>query len=241
MTQKRFRYYDIVNVHPTPFSDEDIELIKKAFVYGAKRHKGQTRHSGEPYFSHPVAVAAILSEMDLDSETIVAAILHDVVEDTAHSPDELIKVQEEIKELFGETVLKIVLGVTKISKFKEEISKEDREREYYRNMIFGMVRDPRVILVKMADRLHNMRTLFYIPSEEKRKRIARETLEIYAPLAHRLGMGKIKAELEDLSFRYLHPDEYNRIEKKLLKRKEALEKQLKEMEEKVKKILTKMG
>ena len=241
MTQKRFRYYDIVNVHPTPFSDEDTDLIKKAFVYGAKRHKGQTRHSGEPYFSHPVAVAAILSEMDLDSETIVAAILHDVVEDTAHSPEELIKIQEEIKELFGETVLKIVLGVTKISKFKGEISKEEREREYYRNMIFGMVRDPRVILVKMADRLHNMRTLFYIPSEEKRKRIARETLEIYAPLAHRLGMGKIKAELEDLSFRYLYPEEYNRIEEKLLKRKEALEKLLKEMEERVKKALTDNG
>ncbi len=241
MAHKRIRYYDIINVHPTPFSEKDTELIRKAFVYGANRHKGQVRHSGEPYFSHPVAVAGILSEMDLDSETIVAAILHDVIEDTAHSPEELKKIQEEIREYFGETVLAIVLGVTKISKFKENISREERETEYYRNMILGMVRDPRVILVKIADRLHNMRTLFYVPSEEKRKRIAKETLEIYAPLAHRLGIGKIKAELEDLSFRYLYPEEYNKIEEKLLKRKEELEYQLKKMEEKVKKVLKENG
>ncbi len=233
---KKIRFYDIINAHSSKLKDEDIELIQKAFVYGAKKHKGQTRLSGEPYFSHPLSVAFILSKMNLDTETIVAGLLHDVIEDTPSSPTELRKVQNEIKELFGEDILKIVLGVTKISKFQDGLSKEEKIGESYRKMIIGMIDDPRIILVKLADRLHNMRTLSF-QKEEKRKKIAKETLEIYAPIAHRLGIGKIKSELEDLSFKYLLPEDYKKIKDKLLSKEKELFKTLGQTKKKLLRIL----
>jgi GTP pyrophosphokinase len=234
---KKVRYYDILNAHPSKLSEKDEELIKKAFVYGAKKHQGQIRLSGEPYFSHPISVAVILSKMNLDSSTIVAGLLHDVIEDAPSSPTELRKIQNEIREMFGESILKIILGVTKISKFHEGMSKEEKVGESYRTMILGMVNDPRIILVKLADRLHNMRTLSFIQNEDKRKRIAKETIEIYAPMAHRLGIGKIKSELEDLSFKYLFQDEYKQIRTKLLDREDELRTILEETKQKLADIL----
>jgi len=237
MDKKKIRYHDIINNHPTPFNQEDTEIIQKAYVYGAKKHKGQLRLSGEPYFSHPVSVAEILTKMDLDSETIAAGLLHDVVEDAPSNPNELEAVRNEIQEKFGDKVLNIVLGVTKISKFQEGLSRDEKQAENYKNMIINMVKDPRVILVKLADRLHNMRTLSYIKNKDKQVRIAKETLDIYVPIAHRLGIRRIKSELEDMSFQYIYPEQYKKIVSKLLKRKEELKKNLKSMEKKVGKVL----
>ena len=237
---ERLRFFDVINRHPTPLEPEDVDLIQSATVYGAKRHEGQKRQSGEPYFSHPVAVAVLLSEMDLDSKTIAAGLLHDVVEDTVKNAEQLKGVQNDIQRMFGEEVLKIVLGVTKISKFDESLSEEERLEANYRNMIIRMIKDPRVILVKLADRLHNMRTLEAL-APEKRLRIARETMDIYVPIAWRLGMGKIKSELEDLSFKFLSPDAYDTIQRTLLARKDELKANLERMEMKLRTLLEENG
>ena len=183
-------------------SEDDIAEIESAYKFAKKIHEGQYRVSEEPYIIHPCEVALILVDLRVDKHTIMAAFLHDVIEDTDTKPD-------KIKDLFGEDVLNLVEGVTKLSKYQFS-SKEERQAENFRKMFIAMAKDIRVIFLKLADRLHNMRTLNYmIP--EKQKRIAQETLDIFAPLAGRLGIGKIKSELEDLSLRYLHPDKYFEI------------------------------
>ncbi len=179
--------------------DNDLKLIDKAYEVASKAHEGQTRASGEPYINHPLNVAAILAELQLDERAIAAALLHDVVEDTKLSND-------DIKEQFGDEIELLVDGVTKIGQIHFQ-TKEQQQIEAYRKLIIATAKDLRVILIKLADRLHNMRTLKFM-REDKRKRIAKETLELYAPLANRLGISNIKWELEDLSFRYIDPDAY---------------------------------
>ena len=179
--------------------DADLDLIERAYIVAKEAHEGQTRASGEPYINHPLNVAAILTELQLDDKTIAAAILHDVVEDTIFTLDEL-------KDMFGEEIALLIDGVTKIGQIYFQ-SKEQQQIEAYRKLIIATAKDLRVILIKLADRLHNMRTLKFM-REEKRKRIAKETMELYAPLANRLGISNIKWELEDLCLRYLEPNVY---------------------------------
>ncbi|MDR2488427.1 MAG: bifunctional (p)ppGpp synthetase/guanosine-3',5'-bis(diphosphate) 3'-pyrophosphohydrolase [Desulfovibrio sp.] len=181
---------------------EDVELVRKAYVYAAAAHAGQVRLSGEPYLSHPLAVADTLADMRLDGATVAAGLLHDTVEDTKATI-------EEIDESFGEDVADIVDGVTKISLLAFD-SKEAQQAENIRKMLLAMNEDMRVLFVKLADRLHNMRTLEFM-KPEKQRRIARETMDIYAPLSNRLGLHRIKLALEDLSFRYTSPDAYDHV------------------------------
>src|SRR3954466_10112834 len=182
----------------------DVELLRRAYVFSAFEHRGQVRHSGEPYLIHPLAVADFLADMKLDAVAIAAGLLHDVVEDT-------LTTIERIRELFGPEVAHVVEGVTKISAIPLSSStSEERQAENFRKMLLAMVDDIRVILVKLADRLHNMRTLSHLP-DERRVKIAQETRDIYAPIANRLGMSKVKNELEELSFRYLEPQAYEAL------------------------------
>ena len=190
----------------------DFDKIDRAYLVAEEGHRGQVRISGEPYIIHPLSVAEILTELQLDDSTICAAILHDVVEDTLFTLD-------EIRDMFGEEVALLIDGVTKLGMIQFK-SKEDRQLETYRKMIVATAKDIRVIIIKLADRLHNMRTLKFM-REDKRKRIARETMELYAPLANRLGISNIKWELEDLSLRYLEPEiYYEMVENVKQKRKE---------------------
>src|SRR6202167_5621414 len=182
--------------------NEDISLIRKAWEFCISHHKGQTRASGEPYIIHPLEVAEVLVEMKLDATAVAAALLHDAVEDTPAT-------SEEISDKFGDQVAHIVEGVTKIDKI-QFANREDRQAENVRKMLLAMVSDVRVVLIKLADRLHNMRTLEHL-KPDRREAIARETQEIYAPLAHRLGMGKVRGELEDLAFRYTDPVSYEKV------------------------------
>ncbi|MGD0479181.1 MAG: bifunctional (p)ppGpp synthetase/guanosine-3',5'-bis(diphosphate) 3'-pyrophosphohydrolase [Terracidiphilus sp.] len=182
--------------------NEDISLIRKAWEFCVSHHEGQTRASGEPYIVHPLEVAEVLAEMKLDATAIAAALLHDAVEDTPAT-------SEEIGERFGDQVAHIVEGVTKIDKI-QFANREDRQAENVRKMLLAMVSDVRVVLIKLADRLHNMRTLEHL-KPDRQEAIARETLDIYAPLAHRLGMGKVRGELEDLAFRYTDPVSYEQV------------------------------
>ena len=186
--------------------DADVELLRRAYVFSAFEHRGQVRHSGEPYLIHPLAVADFLAEMKLDVVAIAAGLLHDVVEDT-------LTTIERIQELFGPEVAHVVEGVTKISAIRFA-SSEERQAENFRKMLLAMVDDIRVILVKLADRLHNMRTLSHLP-EDRRIVVAQETRDIYAPIANRLGMSKVKNELEELSFRYLEPQTYEALRAKV--------------------------
>src|ERR1700723_1267952 len=181
---------------------DDIGIIRKAWEFCVQHHSGQLRASGEPYVLHPLEVAQGLAEMKLDSTAIAAGLLHDAVEDTPVTT-------EDISEQFGEQVAHIVEGVTKIDKI-QFANREDRQAENVRKMLLAMVSDVRVVLIKMADRLHNMRTLQHLPPD-RQESIARETLDIYAPLAHRLGMGKVRGELEDLAFRYVDPFGYEQV------------------------------
>src|SRR5229473_2018404 len=181
---------------------DNLDLIRRAYIFSAKEHKGQVRASGEPYLTHPLEVANLLAEMKMDAVTVGVGLLHDVVEDTLTS-------LEKIEELFGAEVAHIVDGVTKISQI-QFTSKEEKQAENFRKMLLAMTDDIRVIMVKFADRLHNMRTLAYLAAD-RREAIARETMDIYAPLANRLGMGKIRGELEDLAFSYLDPVSYERM------------------------------
>jgi GTP diphosphokinase / guanosine-3',5'-bis(diphosphate) 3'-diphosphatase len=194
--------------------NDDLTLVKKAYDYSLRHHQGQTRASGEPYLVHPLEVAAVLADMRLDTTAIAAGLLHDAVEDTSVTVD-------DIRTEFGEQVAHIVEGVTKISKI-EFASREEAQAESVRKMVLAMVDDIRVVMIKLADRLHNMRTLEHLKPERQVK-IARETQEIYAPIAHRLGMGKIRGELEDLAFQYVDPIAYNQV-------KEAIESRRKEGE-----------
>ncbi|MDH3627977.1 MAG: bifunctional (p)ppGpp synthetase/guanosine-3',5'-bis(diphosphate) 3'-pyrophosphohydrolase, partial [Acidobacteriota bacterium] len=193
----------------------DVELLKKAYIFSAREHRDQKRRSGEPYLIHPLEVAYLLAELRLDTASIVAGLLHDVVEDT-------LTTVEHVKENFGDDVAELVEGVTKISKLKFA-TPEEAQAENIRKMILAMVGDIRVILVKLADRLHNMRTLDAL-SVEKQQRIALETREIYAPLANRLGIGRIKHELEDLAFRYLDAEAFAQLTRALQSRRKVSDK-----------------
>ncbi len=203
----------VQSYHPDP----DLDVIKKAYVYSAKLHQGQLRNSGEPYLVHPLEVAGVLAELKLDEASIVTGLLHDTIEDT-------LATMEELTELFGPEIAQLVDGVTKLSKFSASasLSQEEKQAENFRKMIIAMAQDIRVILVKLADRTHNMRTLEHM-KEEKQRRIAQETLDIYAPLANRLGISWIKTELEDLSLRYLKPHDYAELLEKLSKRRQERE------------------
>src|SRR5207248_7841037 len=194
--------------------EADVELLRRAYVFSAFEHRGQVRHSGEPYLIHPLAVADFLADMKLDVVAIAAGLLHDVVEDT-------LTTVEHIGELFGPEVAHVVEGVTKISAIRFA-SSEERQAENFRKMLLAMVDDIRVILVKLADRLHNMRTLNHLP-DERRIPIAEETRDIYAPIANRLGMSKVKNELEELSFRYLEPQSYEALRAKVEAKRRATE------------------
>ena len=204
----------------------DIELIKKAYNFAFEAHKEQKRESGEPYIMHPVNVAMILSELGMDSNTIIAGLLHDVIEDTHYSYD-------DVAEKFNKEVANLVDGVTKLGKIKYK-SKEEQQADNVRKMLLAMAKDIRVIIIKLADRLHNMRTLKFMPVN-KQKSKAQETLDIFAPLANRLGMSKIKWELEDLCLRYLHPDDYydlvHQIAEKRVEREEYISKIIAQLNE----------
>jgi len=200
------RFEDLLEKVRAYSPDADVELLRKAYVFSAFEHRGQVRHSGEPYLIHPLAVADFLADMKLDAVAIAAGLLHDVVEDT-------LTTIERIQELFGPDVAHVVEGVTKISAITFS-SSEERQAENFRKMLLAMVDDIRVILVKLADRLHNMRTLGHLP-DDKRQKIAQETRDIYAPIANRLGMSKLKNELEELSFRYIEPQAYEALRAKV--------------------------
>src|ERR671912_2723213 len=188
----------------------DLDGLRRAYFFSARHHKGQTRASGEPYLVHPLEVANILAEMRLDEVSVTTGLLHDVLEDTLAD-------RETLVEHFGEEVTHLVEGLTKLAQVSDQ-SKELQQAENVRKMLLAMVDDVRVVLVKLADRLHNMRTLQHL-KPEKRRRIAQETLDIFAPIAHRLGMGRIRGELEDLSFKHLHPEEYRELSEQLERRR----------------------
>ena len=187
-------------------TENEICDIRKAYNIANEAHEGQKRLSGEPYIMHPLSVALILASLGMDEASIVAAILHDTVEDTSLT-------HEEVEKEFGTTIAELVEGVTKIGKVPLQ-TKEEQQAENIRKMLIAMSRDIRVIIIKLADRLHNMRTLMFKP-EQRRREIALETIEIYAPIAHRLGIRPIKEELEDLSISYLDPVAYSEIEESL--------------------------
>ncbi|HXY54406.1 MAG TPA: bifunctional (p)ppGpp synthetase/guanosine-3',5'-bis(diphosphate) 3'-pyrophosphohydrolase [Nitrospirota bacterium] len=212
--------------------DADVDLLRRAYIFSAKVHQGQTRLSGESYLNHPIEVAAILANLKLDAATVAAGLLHDTIEDTAAT-------QEEIKTMFGDEIARLVDGMTKLSRMELQ-SREQREAENFRKMIVAMAKDIRVILIKLADRLHNMRTLKSLPPE-KQKRIAQETLDIYAPLANRLGISRIKTELEDLSFMYLNPEAYKDISRKVAQRRIERESYINELIEIMKRQLAEHG
>ncbi|HOK71952.1 MAG TPA: bifunctional (p)ppGpp synthetase/guanosine-3',5'-bis(diphosphate) 3'-pyrophosphohydrolase, partial [Bacillota bacterium] len=212
--------------------DADLSVIERAWDYARDAHDGQVRESGEPYFDHPVAVAFILADMNLDPNTIAAGLLHDVIEDTGRS-------YEEISQVFGSEIATLVDGVTKLSRMDFK-SREEQQAESLRKMFVAMAKDIRVILIKLADRLHNMQTLDFSPPD-KQKRVAGETLEIYAPLAHRLGMWRMKWELEDLSLRYLDTDAYYDLVEKVATKRQEREGYIEEARETLEAALTEIG
>ena len=217
------RFEDILERVHEYNPEADLDLLRKAYVFSAREHRNQKRRSGEPYLVHPLEVSYILADLlHLDTASIVAGLLHDVVEDT-------LTTIEHVAENFGEDVAHIVAGVTKISKLKFA-SSEQAEAENLRKMILAMVDDIRVILVKLADRLHNMRTLAHL-NPDKQLRIARETKEIYAPIANRLGIGRVKAELDDLAFRYLDPDAHDELARELESRRKISTRFIEEIRE----------
>jgi guanosine-3',5'-bis(diphosphate) 3'-pyrophosphohydrolase len=208
------RFEDLIEKVRATNPDADVELLRRAYVFSAFEHKGQVRHSGEPYLVHPLEVADLLADMKLDVVAVAAGLLHDIVEDT-QTPI------ERIKELFGADIAHVVEGVTKLGAIPFS-SSEERQAENFRKMLLAMVDDIRVILVKLADRLHNMRTLHHLP-EERRLKIAQETRDIYAPIANRLGMSKIKNELEELAFKYLEAKPYEALRQRVEGRRRATE------------------
>ena len=208
------RIEDVIEKVEANRPDPDIDLIRRAYLFSALHHRGQKRASGEPYLVHPLEVAEILADMRLDEVSVSTGLLHDVVEDT------LVDL-ETIRSYFGDEITLLVDGLTKIAHISN-LSKEKQQAENVRKMVLAMVTDVRVVLIKLADRLHNMRTMQYL-KPEKRQRISQETLDIYAPIAHRLGMGKMRSELEDLSFQNLYPDEYKRLASDVDARRPELE------------------
>ncbi len=210
-----------------PQCDED--LLRRAYVFSAREHKGQVRRSGEPYLVHPLNVASILADLKVDDVSIVVGLLHDVLEDT-------LTTKESIAQHFGAEVAELVDGLTKISRFSY-VSREEAQAETFRKMLLAMVSDLRIVLVKLADRLHNMRTLEHLPSERRRE-IARETMDIYAPIANRLGMGLLKGELEDLAFLHLEPEEYARVVREVNRNLKGSEKTIEQIRAELEKRLT---
>lgn len=208
------RIEDIIEKVESNRPNPDIELIRRAYLFSALHHKGQKRASGEPYLVHPLEVADILADMRLDEVSVSTGLLHDVVEDTLVDLD-------TIRNYFGDEITLLVDGLTKIAHISN-LSKERQQAENVRKMVLAMITDVRVVLIKLADRLHNMRTMSFL-KPEKRARISQETLDIYAPIAHRLGMGKLRSELEDLSFQNLYPDEYKRLARDVDARRPELE------------------
>lgn len=219
------RIEDIIEKVESNRPNPDIELIRRAYLFSALHHKGQKRASGEPYLVHPLEVADILADMRLDEVSVSTGLLHDVVEDTLVDLD-------TIRNYFGDEITLLVDGLTKIAHISN-LSKEKQQAENVRKMVLAMITDVRVVLIKLADRLHNMRTMQFL-KPEKRARISQETLDIYAPIAHRLGMGKLRSELEDLSFQNLYPDEYRRLAKDVDARRPELEATL----DRIKNIIT---
>jgi guanosine-3',5'-bis(diphosphate) 3'-pyrophosphohydrolase len=211
---------------------DDLELVRKAYEYSQKIHSGQTRASGEPYLVHPLSVALVLAEMRMDPVAVAAGLLHDSVEDTSVTV-------VDIRREFGEQVAHIVEGVTKISQI-DFATREEQQAENLRKMMLAMVDDIRVVLIKLADRLHNMRTLEHLPPERQQK-IAQETLEIYAPIAHRLGMGKIRGELEDLGFRYIDPITFQQVHDAVEARRKTGEQFLSRVEQLLREKLKEAG
>ncbi|HBB59079.1 MAG TPA: GTP pyrophosphokinase, partial [Lachnospiraceae bacterium] len=197
--------------HPS----DDISMIEKAYATALNAHEGQQRKSGEPYIIHPLCVAIILADLEMDKETIAAGLLHDVVEDT-------IMTSEDMEKEFGEDVAALVDGVTKLSKLQYHGDKMEFQADNLRKMFLAMAKDIRVIIIKLADRLHNMRTLKYQP-ETKQVEIAKETLDIYSPIAQRLGISRIKVELDDLSLKYLRPDVYEDLKEKIAQKRSERE------------------
>ena len=204
------RQYELVERVKSYDPNADEEALNRAYVFAMKMHTAQVRESGDPYFSHPLSVAAILTQYRLDTATIVAALLHDTMEDTPAS-------YADLKELFSEDVANLVRGVTKLSKVKirTEETKKIEQAENFQKLVLATSTDIRVLLIKLADRLHNMRTLHFCQKPEKRQRIARETLDIYVPLAERIGMQTLKDELEDYSFQNLYPEAHKSIQSRL--------------------------
>lgn len=200
MTAPLITLEDIFRAAPRPFSTDDKKRIEKAFLFAQKAHEGQCRRSGEPYIIHTIATAKILASIGMDVSTIIAGLIHDVPEDTSIP-------LSDIEQAFGPTVAHIVDGITKLGKIKLRGSREEYFLENLRKMFLAMAEDIRVVIVKLADRLHNMQTLDALPPD-KQLRIARETMDVYAPIANRLGIGEIKGELEDLAFKYLDPEHY---------------------------------
>ncbi|HEX8251437.1 MAG TPA: bifunctional (p)ppGpp synthetase/guanosine-3',5'-bis(diphosphate) 3'-pyrophosphohydrolase [Pyrinomonadaceae bacterium] len=208
----------------------DVELIRRAYLFSALHHRGQKRASGEPYLVHPLAVADLLADMRLDEVSVSTGLLHDVVEDTLVDLDTL-------RSSFGEEITKLVDGLTKIAHISN-LSREEQQAENVRKMVLAMITDVRVVLIKLADRLHNMRTMQFL-KPEKRARISQETLDIYAPIAHRLGMGKLRSELEDLSFQNLYPEDYRKLSAEVDARRPELEAMLEKITRTIKENLTK--
>jgi guanosine-3',5'-bis(diphosphate) 3'-pyrophosphohydrolase len=218
----------------SPHSERlDRELLARAYQFSEKAHRGQTRNSGEPFVTHCVEVAKILADLQLDSLTVACGLIHDVVEDTDVTV-------ADVETEFGREVASIVDGLTKIAKLPSGSSQQERQVENYRKLLLSIAKDVRVILIKLADRLHNMRTLDWLPPE-KRKRIAQETRDLYAPLAHRFGMAKLRWELEDLAFKHLEPDEYKALAKKIAQKRGEREELIKAMREPLERALTAAG
>ena len=220
---------EIIDLIVGGIDKKEEELINKAYRFAELAHTGQKRMSGEPYFIHPVETAKILAKLGMDTQTIAAGLLHDVVEDTPVT-------EEEIEAQFGEDIAFLIKGVTKLGTLKYR--GHERHVESLRKFFIAMANDLRVVIIKFADRLHNLRTLQYI-REDKRERIAVESIEVYAPLANRLGMGKLKGELEDAAFPYAYPEEYKQTEEIIKEKKDFYEKYLEEVSEELKKELRK--
>ena len=224
LTSAMIRFETIIEKLRKNHADVDEELLRRAYLFSARQHRGQTRQSGEPYLVHPLEVANILVDLKLDPICVTTGLLHDIVEDTDTSA-------EEIEEYFGPEIAHLVDGLTKISKL-DHASTEERQALNMRKMLLAMVDDVRVVLVKLADRLHNMRTLEYLPGD-KRRRIAQETLDVYAPIAHRLGMARVRGELEDLAFKHLEPEEYQKLKELVESRRSRLEAFLEEVKQRI--------
>lgn len=232
-TSPEVLYQDLIRTIRRYHPSDDISMVEKAYHIAYDAHKEQVRKSGEPYIIHPLCVAIILADLELDKETIVAGILHDVVEDT-------VLTLEQVEDLFGLEVALLVDGVTKLTQLSWSMDKVEIQAENLRKMFLAMAKDIRVILIKLADRLHNMRTLQYM-RQEKQKDKARETMDIYAPIAHRLGISKIKVELDDLSLKYLEPDVYYELAEKIALRKDAREAFVKEIVDEVSRHMKEAG